>query len=377
MDNIVNLDVLVVYSSGLSVSASVDDAFSMHPFLMNSKQANYNLSYAYFLRYCKRNKLTAGLTTSTDVIGPGLCKSFWTYEKNHWIKNQMHGSSKQIFDKISPITTQKMEQRQLLLSDESISPFNDVELFDTFFDKLRTYKRLPEFAIPTVSVHSSQNSDISQAVIKLKAITKKHIHAKDFTQTVVLKDRFGAGGENVYKIDQDVVNGIQRIMNKHKDVRFILQPFLSFDKGYTYKGHTTSTDIRLIFYKNTLLQSYIRMAKKKDFRCNEHQGGQLVYIHKMDVPKMLHTIANSIVEKIHKSQSLYALDFVISNTGTIYFIEGNIGPGIDWNIKKKINEVKSKQLIQSIVHEFVGRIKHTIVIPITPQIEQYPPQLFT
>ena len=48
---------------------------------------------------------------------------------------------------------------------------------------------------------------------------------------------------------------------------------------------------------------------------------------------------------------MYALDFIKSNNGTIYFIEGNTKPGIDWNHNKKINELKSKELINIIVNE--------------------------
>ena len=40
-------------------------------------------------------------------------------------------------------------------------------------------------------------------------------------------------------------------------------------------------------------------------------------------------------------------------------IEGNSGPGIDWDVTKMVNEKKSKQLITYIVEEFATRIKST------------------
>jgi hypothetical protein len=44
MKNIVNLDVLVVYSASVAQSASVSDSQSIHPFLLISRRSNYNLS---------------------------------------------------------------------------------------------------------------------------------------------------------------------------------------------------------------------------------------------------------------------------------------------------------------------------------------------
>ncbi|KKU45620.1 MAG: hypothetical protein UX63_C0003G0046 [Microgenomates group bacterium GW2011_GWB1_46_7] len=68
MKNIVKLDVLVVYSASVAQSASVSDSQSIHPFLINSRRSNYNLSYAYFLDTCQKNGLTAGFTTSADIV---------------------------------------------------------------------------------------------------------------------------------------------------------------------------------------------------------------------------------------------------------------------------------------------------------------------
>ena len=55
--------------------------------------------------------------------------------------------------------------------------------------------------------------------------------------------------------------------------------------------------------------------------------------------------------KLNLKHSLYSLDFIMSNEDNLYFIEGNDRPGIDWNHKKKINEIKSKELINTIVNE--------------------------
>lgn len=357
MVSMVYLDVLVVYSASLATSASVEDAQSKHPFLLASKQANYNLSYAYFLDECRRLGLKAGLATSADVTGPGTCSTYWIFQSSKWVKVRQHVQANHIFDKISPTTPVIARQRQLLFSDKKIKPFNDPELFQTFFDKLKTYREFPDYAIPTVAVNSSKKADVQLALTQLRNLLESHDYPADFSSKIVLKDRCGSSGNYVYQISTDFAVGVQTRMRKNPEVHFVLQPFLPFDRGYVYQNHHTSTDLRLIFHHDQMLQCYIRMAKAHDFRCNEHQGGQLEYVTGKDIPKMVSQMAGEIVGEIAKPQSLYALDFVISNTGRAYFIEGNIGPGLDWDVTKKVNENMSKQLIRSIVKEIALRVR--------------------
>lgn len=355
MDSIDTLDVLVVYSASMAESASVSDVKSKHPFLLSSRQADYNLPYAYLLQNCELNGMSAGFTTSADITGPGTCKNYWTAIDGQWAKITSSAQSFQIFDKILPVSPVRTAERQLLLSDPNIIPFNDAELLLTFCDKLLTFKKLPEYAIPTVGIHSSSQKAIATSIFKLKQQVAQARFAEDFSHQYVLKDRYGAGGNHVYKIKTSFVKAIQTIVVQNPTIEFVLQPFLLFDQGFEYDNQRASTDIRLLFHHNQLFQCYLRMAKTNDFRCNEHQGGQLVYIDTSNVPENIYTIAEKIVKKINKPQALYALDFAVSNAGRIYLVEGNIGPGIDWDVTKVVNEKKSKQLIRSIVKEFAHR----------------------
>jgi len=334
MKNLVTLDVLVVYSASLALSAAADSD-SSHPFLLNSKQANYNLSYAYFLQLCHKAGLKAGLSTSDDVTGPGQCSNYWTFAKNKWLRRNNSAWARQVFDKISPVSSAAAAGRQLLLSDQDIQPFNDLGLFDTFFDKLLTYQQFPEHALPTVEVPDNKLLSIKASLQKLQTLRAAHPCPSDFTAAVVLKDRFGAGGNFVYKISRNLATRIQRLMRQNPQVRFILQPFLSFEAGYRYKNTATATDIRLIFHHDQLLQCYVRMAKAKDFRCNEHQGGQLEYVTPKDIPPLIHSMARALVGQIAKPHSLYALDFVLSNSGNAYFIEGIPVPALTGTSAKK------------------------------------------
>jgi len=247
MSDVVNLDVLVVYSAGVAESASVADSFSKHPFLIGSKRANYNLSYSYFLKSCNIAGMTAGFTTSADIIGPGTCSNYWRCMEHGWVKVSRKAKAKHVFDKLAPVTPVRAAERRLLLSDQAIRPFNDRELFRTFFDKLETYKRLPDFAVPTVEVTSSKVEDIQRSIEKLEGLIGKHRCKSDFSSQVVLKDRYGAGGSNVYKMARTEIGRMSTIMSRYKKVKFVLQPFLHFDKGFSYNNTRNSTDLRLIF----------------------------------------------------------------------------------------------------------------------------------
>ena len=353
-----NLDVLVVYSSKLAISAAVSDLKSKFPFNPNSKTAGYNLPYSYFLQACKKFGMSAGFSTSSDVIGPGACQTFWTTQAGEWKKVRQEAHSSHIFDKISPSSPKRVAERKLLLSTKKVRSFNHQELHSMFFDKLLTYTRLPQYSLPTVTINDASISAIKSAIQNLQTLIKQHPHAEDFKKAFVLKDRFGASGNHVYAVETNFVLQIQKLMNENPSVQFILQPFLHFDKGFSYNGIRTTTDVRLIFHHNKIVQSYIRLAQGDDFRCNEHQGGELIYVTKRDIPSSILKRAKIIVSRINRPHSLYALDFIVSNSGNAYLLEGNFGPGLDWDLKKKINEKMSKNLIDSIVDEFANRIKN-------------------
>ncbi|EKD80109.1 MAG: hypothetical protein ACD_40C00202G0004 [uncultured bacterium] len=356
MYGIDDLDVLVVYNASVAQSAGVPDETSLHPFLLNSARASYNESYEYFLSTCRANGLTAGLASSADVTGPGICQTYWTSTPAGWIKMSQSARSLHIFDKISPTNALRSAERTLLLSDVSVTPFNDLDLFTIFFDKLKTYTKLPEYAIPTVEIKSSKFADLKSSLHQLRDLCHNHPYSNDFSPQIILKDRYGAGGNYVYKTKDNQISEIRSLIRRHDTVSFVIQPFLYFNKGFAYQNRPAATDIRLIFHHEKLLFSYIRQAKAKDFRCNQHQGGKIIYVDKQTIPDSVHKIAKKIIRRINKPGSLYALDFVISNSGRVYFLEGNIGPGISWDINEKTDVKMCKRLIRSIVGELATRI---------------------
>jgi glutathione synthase/RimK-type ligase-like ATP-grasp enzyme len=355
MTKLTNLDVLIVYSENLAASAGSSAAIRTTPFSALSKNKSYNIVYGYFLEICAKFNLSAGFASSADIIGPGFCKSFWTFKEGQWAKVNHTCYSPLIFDKFSPKRNGVKTRRQLLFSDPKIKPFNDPGLFDLFFDKQLTYEKLSAYSIPTISVGAKTLQSVDDACRALAKLMVAHPGSKDFSSDLVMTDRFGAGGRHVYKFKKNQSANMLAVILKNTRISYIIQPFAEFDRGFSYQNCPASTDIRLIYLKGKIVQSYIRVAKSGEFRCNEHQGGLLTYLPLTDIPAAIVTKSNLVAQSLNNQCSLFALDFIITNTGNSYLLEGNTGPGLDWNMSLPKNETCAKELIQLVVSELAAR----------------------
>ncbi len=345
MTKLNTFDVLIVYSGTLAKSASDSSVKNITPFSKKSPNYSYNLVYGYFLDTCAEHKLTAAFTTSTDIIGPGFCRSFWKFENHQWIKVANPCYSRLIFDKFSPTNNRKRVKRELLFSDPNIKPFNHPQLYDLFFDKQLTFDKFSQHAIPTVSVGDNTLENISHACQNLVGLMSKNIHRNDFSSDVIMKDKFGAGGRHVYKFKANDCDEMLTAAQKTPEISYIVQPFAKYN----------ATDIRLIYLGGQIVQSYIRVAKTGEFRCNEHCGGLLTYLPLSEIPTAVVTKSNQVAESLNKKYSLFTLDFIVSDNGNPYLLEGNTGPGLDWNTSLPQNEIEAKKLIQLVVTELSSR----------------------
>lgn len=342
---------LIVYAEGLAISSYDKSNKSATPFDINKKNKDYNEVYGYFLETCEKFGLKAAFTTSADIIGPGFCRSYWVYKADKWIKVNSPCYSKLIFDKFSPKRVGTKFRRELLFSDKNIRPFNDLDLYNLFFDKQKTYDYLNKFAIPTVSIGENNLENMDMACQKLVDLMLVHCGINDFNSDVIMKDRFGSGGKGIYKFKIDKRQKMVNVALKHPDVTYIIQPFAKFDTGFLFKDNLESADVRLIYLGGKIVQSYIRVAKSGDFRCNEHQGGLLTYLKINEIPIDVVNKANEVAEILNNKNALFTLDFIVSNSGNAYLLEGNTGPGLDWNTSLSENEFEAKRLINLIVAE--------------------------
>jgi len=344
-------DLIIVYSGNIAKSAEDKTYKSKAPFPSRGSHSIYNDSYEYFLSKCKQLDLNAAFVTSKDIIGPGLFQSFWTYNKK-WIKHKNKVYSDVLFDKFTPRNYEQRSKLKLLTSSKDIYMFNNKKIIEVFQNKLNTYKHFKQFAIPTVSITNLSIAKIHLAKVRLDGLLKKHKYRIDFSSVYIIKDREGAGGFRIFKYDFNT--SLKEIKKQHKlglELNYVLQPYIDCDKGFIFGKYKGFIDIRVILLNNKIIQAYIRIAKKGDFKCNEHQGGNLVYISKRLIPKDVLKMIPKITRKLNLKHALYALDFIKSNNGNLYFIEGNSNPGVDWNHKKKINEIRSKELMDIIINE--------------------------
>lgn len=350
-------DVMIVYTDSIASSAG-SKTKSITPFPLDSQKAHYNTAYAYLLQEIKKLELHAGFTTSKDIIGSGSFQNYWTWDKKKWNKSLNIGYAEFIYDKFSPINTKQRARRKMLFSKNTIRPFNNEMIFSLFFDKLKTYNELQQFSVPTVKIGDSHRSSVQRAVNNLKLLVSQHPNKKDFSAQIVTKDRFGAGGNQIYKIaSKNSIEQITSVIKSNTQTQFIIQPFIKFDNGYSFKQHTGFIDIRIIYLDGKAVQTYIRIAKKNDFRCNEHQGGILEYTLLSELPTHILTLSNKIAGIINQPNALFALDFIVSTNGNVYLIEGNTGPGIDWNLSLKKNEKHAKKLIRLIAKSIFLKIQ--------------------
>lgn len=339
MKKLKRLDILVVYSAYTAASADAKKKSYPTPFAGLGVKNDLDHAYAYFLTACRQMKLKAALTTSADIIGPGQCSSYWLFKRSGWTKVKQPASASVIFDKFSPCNRRQKHQRELMFSSPEIRPFNQPDLYQLFFDKHSTYEFLTDMAIPSVVTSKTSIND-------LLWLLKQHRFQADFGDSYVLKDRFGSAGNHVYQIKSGQEQEIDTILKLNPQKQFILQPLLKFDH-----------EIRLIFMGDKIVQTYIRTAPADGFCCNDHQGGASEYILESNVPLKVLEMAHSLVERLPSDNSLYALDFIVSHNGNVYLLEGNTGPGLNWNSDNKIDEVKSHQLIEIIVAELAKRVK--------------------
>lgn len=358
MSKLTNLDVLIVYNGKLATSASNKSADVISPFPPTSSNYQYNTVYGYFLSQCHQSGLTAGFASSADIIGPGFCHSFWQLKDSQWVKVNSPCYSALIFDKFSPTGAKGKLLRRLLFSSAQVKPFNDPALFNLFFDKQKTYEALPQYSIPTVLLTDNTHYGLVESCQSLARLTDAHPYSIDFGPDIVMKDRFGSGGRRVYKFNSNQPQSMVKILSQKPQVSYVLQPFTNFDQGFTHNHCSLSTDIRLIYLNGRVVQSYIRTAKAGEFRCNEHRGGLLTYLPLAKLPPALVTKSHQIAKILNKEHSLFTLDFIISNNGNSYFLEGNTGPGLDWNTSLSKNETEAKKLIRLIVDELSLRTKN-------------------
>lgn len=350
-------DFLVIYSNKCAYSAANTKYAGTTPFSSKGKFRSRNAAYRYFLQYGKRLGLRVAFATVNDICGTGKVGAYWTYH-NAWKRVLQPARTTVIFDKFSSVKKTNIQAYKTLVgTSRHIKLYHNHTLRSLFDNKITTYNELGQYMVPTVAVKIDSAKTIRNAIKALQKKISHCAHANDFSQDLVIKDVFGGGGDHIYKVQSAA--SFKKIAHVAADIHFLLQPFLQtsdFTLGHSIKP--LPADLRVIIGNKTILQSYLRTAKKGDFRANVKQGGSIAYIPIHKIPQqVLKTIAK-IQKTTNLKGALYTLDFMRSKKGNLYLVEGNASPGLTWSNTE--DERRAKQLIRLIVHQLqlMAKQKH-------------------
>lgn len=337
-------DVVIAYDGHIAEGASDKSYRGRTPFARMGEHFEYNKSYEYFLKYCKKVGLRAGFASTTDITAKGLFKAVWIFEKK-WKRMRQLVEASIVFDKFSNQDTFNAKYDNKLKNNiHGVKYFHDPNIRSIFDNKLKTYNVFPQFAIPTAKIDITSSSTITSAQKVLSSQIKEHRNTDDFTKLFVLKDQYGYGGNNVYRVKE--LEGFLKIGKHDKLISYIIQPLI-LARGFNFSGQKGDIDLRVIVCNGKIQDCYIRIAKSGEFRANASHGGSVVYIDKSDIPKDVIKMTTSINNMLKVKDGFYALDFIKSIEGNLYFIEGNITPGLTWFNDR--DEIKVKQLMRNII----------------------------
>lgn len=360
------IDLAVMYRGSIAQSALNEDYEGKTPFSLESKYKSYNKSYAYLMKTLKDLGLSAVFTTTDDIIENGRFRSFWTFKNKKWKREKGLVKARVLFDKFSPSNPHEEALFKKATKCSCVETYNSPYIVDLFGDKLTTYKEFSEHCIPTVSLPALGGVAIKESKEKLRTLLKslgKKLPAKG-----VLKDRTGAGGYGIHKINLESID-LKRIQalghqgqQDKKAINYILQPFIDCQSSELgVKDSDQATDLRLIYCGKKLQQAYVRTAASDDFRCNTHQGGDIDYISLSKIPRKIRKKSKAILdilnERVPLRHHLFALDFVMTPHEDVYFMEGNSNPGITWTEGDSQDERRTKELIELISKGLQGLVE--------------------
>lgn len=166
-----------------------------------------------------------------------------------------------------------------------------------------------------------------------------------------MKDQFGSGGANIYLIEQD--DEYKPLQLEHTTTTFILQPFIETSQS-RFEEYTGRIDLRVIILNGKIVQSFIRIAKPGEYRANAYRGGTLVYIDVEKIPEEVLSKVEAIKNRLPIADTLFALDFIQSNSGNYYLVEGNSMPGLNWFVPE--NKPHAEYLMRLIIQNIRTRL---------------------
>jgi len=333
------VDVVVLYSASMAKSSGDSSYLGELPFSVDSDYSYFNRSYGYLLKKFNDMGKLAVFCTSVDIDDEGF-SCYWIFDGEKWVKCKEKIKTSVVLTRFVPKNKLMTQKNRKMYSNSEICvfPFNDLRVFEGFQDKLCTYDQYQNLAIPTVSVDENSIEGINNSIRMLDDLCDS---TDDFDKNrLILKDRVGSGGRGIYVFDK---NDIGNVFDKIEDInlRYVLQPLVVCDEGFGELEIGKSVDLRIVIIGNEIVNVYSRSPKSGSLLSNVQQGGLLTCLSVDDLPQYVLRVVENITKKIDSRYALYSLDFIQSNKGKVFLVEGNNMPGINWyddeseRVKKK------------------------------------------
>lgn len=344
-------DCIIVYAQG-DAQPSTHHRKTRMPFSASQGGVRYNRTYAYMLDAFRQAGLRVAFAWSHNICGPGQLEGYWTHDDNGWHRHADIAQTRFVFNRFPIVHSTDHALYQTLTSDARIRTFKSPKLIHLFRDKLSTYQRFPQYSIPTVAVEQLTPASLRVARQQLELMMPRRT---PLTELFVLKNRFGIGGAQTYLLDMRDPTW-ERMLTAEVDhaYHYILQPFIECHTGFQFGAHKGRIDVRVVVFRGQPIDSYIRIAKKGEFRANASQGGAVAHISLAEIPQEAMNVVRSISVELTEDAVFYALDFLRSNAGELYLIEGNDSPGLIWF--NRTDEVRTKQVIDMLVKDMKQKI---------------------
>ncbi|MBI4117865.1 MAG: hypothetical protein HY453_02185 [Parcubacteria group bacterium] len=227
-----------------------------------------------------------------------------------------------VFDKIEMKHRDSVWPYFHAIMGHGIHIYNPPAIRDLYFHKLETWRHWSRF-MPKTHIAASKD----QAFALLKAFFPE--------KTVVAKELFGSGGENVY-------------IGEKKEIDFealtypiFLQKFMP-SSGFT-KFQNSVSDLRIQFIDHKFIDCYSRVAPQGSLYTNTRRGAKIMPVLRKEIPDSVWSMVKHMQKDMdHFRRCHYALDFFFSGERP-YLLEGGGAPGL--SISRNDDEKKVRKYL--------------------------------
>lgn len=208
-----------------------------------------------------------------------------------------------------------------------------LELRDICSDKYRLYEIFSEYIPKTYLLNNLLELD--------------NIEEYFSTDKVVVKPRWGHGGEDVHvlEIGEDLDERISDVVGASDD--FVIQEFRDSSNGIPDLSIDGVHDLRVIVIDSDVSYTFVRQPDS-GYVSNVGQGGKISSVDIEEVPSQIKSIVSDIDRKLDEIDNrIYSVDLLFDKNGEPWVIELNSKPGIGFTNSEVIEQ--KKEFIKDII----------------------------